>query len=131
MFLPSFFTGMLVQKFGEHRIIVVGTLILFLYLIVSLTGTHFVNFIVGLFVVGIGWNFLFIGGSSVLTKIYRPEEKEKTQAFHDFTVFAVISISSFFAGGLFNYWGWMGMNLVLLPLLIVMLIVIVKALKIS
>ena len=129
MFLPSFFTGTLIQKFGVHRIIIAGILILFVYLIVALSGTEFSNFIAGLFIVGLGWNFLFIGGSSVLTKVYRPEEKEKTQAFHDFTVFTVISITSFFAGSLFNHWGWMGVNLILLPLLILTFAVVMKIIR--
>ncbi|MGJ1386216.1 MFS transporter [Sphingobacterium spiritivorum] len=129
MFLPSFFTGALIQRFGVHRIILTGVLILFTYLIVALSGIHFINFIIGLFIVGLGWNFLFIGGSSALTKVYRPEEKEKTQAFHDFTVFAIISISSFFAGSLFNLWGWIGLNLVLLPLLILTSVLVIRVIK--
>lgn len=129
MFLPSFFTGTLIQKFGVHRIILTGVFTLFTYLIVALSGVHYINFIVGLFIVGLGWNFLFIGGSSVLTKVYRPEEKEKTQAFHDFTVFAIISISSFFAGSLFNLWGWIGLNLVLLPLLIITSVLVIRVIK--
>lgn len=129
MFLPSFFTGALIQRFGVHRIILTGVLILFAYLIVALSGIHFINFIIGLFIVGLGWNFLFIGGASALTKVYRPEEKEKTQAFHDFTVFAIISISSFFAGSLFNLWGWIGLNLVLLPLLILTSVLVIRVIK--
>ncbi|MGJ1431657.1 MFS transporter [Sphingobacterium spiritivorum] len=129
MFLPSFFTGTLIQKFGAYRVIMAGIFILLIYLVVALSGTHFNNFIVGLFIVGLGWNFLFIGGSSVLTKVYRPEEKEKTQAFHDFTVFTVISITSFFAGSLFNHWGWTGLNLVLLPLLIITLGVVIRVVR--
>ncbi|WP_270420950.1 MULTISPECIES: MFS transporter [Weeksellaceae] len=126
MFLPSFFTGMLIQKFGVYRIIISGLAILFLYIIIALMGTGFAHFVSALFVVGLGWNFLFIGGSSLLTKVYRPEEKEKTQAFHDFTVFAVISIASFFAGSLFNYWGWNGVNIVMIPMLIITLIVVIR-----
>lgn len=122
MFLPSFFTGMLIQKFGTYRIIISGLFIMFLYIILALSGTGTGNFVAALFVVGLGWNFLFIGGSSLLTKVYRSEEKEKTQAFHDFTVFAVISIASFFAGNLFNHWGWKGVNIVLIPMLVITLI---------
>jgi MFS family permease len=77
MFLPSFFTGMLIQKFGVYRIIISGLAILFLYIIIALMGTGFAHFVSALFIVGLGWNFLFIGGSSLLTKVYRPEEKEK------------------------------------------------------
>lgn len=126
MFLPSFFTGMLIQKFGVYRIIISGLLIMLLYIVIALSGTGTGYFVAALFVVGLGWNFLFIGGSSLLTKVYRPEEKEKTQAFHDFTVFAVISIASFFAGSLFNHWGWKGVNVVLIPMLIITLIVAVR-----
>ena len=79
-----------------------------------------------MFIVGSGWNFLFIAGSSLLTKVYRPEEKEKTLAFHDYTVFAVISIASLFAGSLFNYWGWNGVNIALIPMLIITLIVVTR-----
>ncbi len=129
MFLPSFFTGALIQKFGVHRIILAGILILFIYLFIAFSGTDFINFITGLFIVGLGWNFLFIGGTSILAKVYKPEEKEKTQAFHDFTVFTVISISSFFAGALFNHWGWTGLNLVLLPLLIITLIITIRVMN--
>ena len=102
--LPSFFTGTLIQKFGVHRIIIAGILILFIYLSIAFSGTDFINFIVGLFIVGLGWNFLFIGGTSILTKVYKPEEKEKTQAFHDFTVLQS-SVFRVFAGALFNHWG--------------------------
>lgn len=126
MFLPSFFTGLLIQKFGVYRIIISGLLIMLLYIIIALSGTSTGSFVAALFVVGLGWNFLFIGGSSLLTKVYRPEEKEKTQAFHDFTVFAVISIASFFAGSLFNHWGWKGVNIVLIPMLIITLITAVR-----
>lgn len=131
MFLPSFFTGLLIQKFGVYRIIFTGILLLFLYLIIAVTGNGFTNFVTALFIVGLGWNFLFIGGSSLLTKVYRPEEKEKTQAFNDFTVFTAMGISSFFAGTLYNNFGWNGVNLVLLPLLIVTLIVAVRMIKFS
>ena len=72
-----FFTGALIQKFGVHRIILAGILILFIYLFIAFSGTDFINFITGLFIVGLGWNFLFIGGTSILAKVYKPEEKEK------------------------------------------------------
>lgn len=126
MFLPSFFTGLLIQKFGVYRIIISGLMIMLLYIVIALSGTSTENFVAALFVVGLGWNFLFIGGSSLLTKVYQPKEKEKTQAFHDFTVFAVISIASFFAGSLFNHWGWAGVNIVLIPMLIITLIVALR-----
>ncbi|OYD42681.1 MFS transporter [Sphingobacterium cellulitidis] len=126
MFLPSFFTGMLIQKFGVYRIIITGLTFLFLYIVIALMGTSVDHFISALFIVGLGWNFLFIGGTSLLTKVYRPEEREKTQAFHDFTVFAGISFASFFAGTLFNYWGWFGVNIVLMPMLFITLLAVIR-----
>jgi len=118
MFVPSFFTGSLIKKFGVHKIILSGIFILFLHVALALTGTDFMNFISGLILLGVGWNFMYIGGSTLLTTVYQPEEKEKTQAFHDFLVFAIISTSSFSAGGLLKYWGWEGVNMAVLPLLI-------------
>jgi len=78
-----------------------------------------------LILLGVGWNFMFIGGSTLLTKVYTPAEKEKTQAFHDFFVFGIISISSFSAGALLNHWGWNGVNLAVIPLLVFALIKII------
>ena len=122
MFVPSFFTGTLIQKYGVHNIILAGVLILFIHVMLALTGTDFFNFISGLVLLGVGWNFMFIGGSTLLTQVYRKEEKEKTQAFHDFFVFTMISISSFSAGSLLNHWGWKGVNLAVTPLIIIALI---------
>lgn len=122
MFVPSFFTGTLIAKFGARRIILAGIIMLFLQVSLSLSGTDFLSYISGLVLLGIGWNFMFIGGSTLLTSVYQPIEKEKTQAFHDFLVFAAISISGFSAGGLLNLWGWQGVNLAVIPLLIIALI---------
>ncbi|ASK32349.1 hypothetical protein CEY12_20675 [Chryseobacterium sp. T16E-39] len=89
------------------------------------------HFISGLILLGIGWNFIFMGGSTLLTSVYRVEEKEKTQAFHDFFVFAVMSTSSFAAGALLKYWGWEGVNIAAIPLLgIVLLFVLLIRKKI-
>ncbi len=126
MFLPSFFTGKLIQKFGVYRIMLGGILILFAHIVLALTGTTFFNFLFGLVIVGLGWNFMFISGSALLTQVYSPEEKEKTQALHDFTVFAIVSVSSFFAGGLLGAWGWQGVNVVLIPLLVLALIAVIR-----
>ncbi|QNL52214.1 MFS transporter [Olivibacter sp. SDN3] len=125
MFVPSFFTGILIGKFGVHKIILSGIIIFFLYLIFALTGTGYANFILALILLGIGWNFMYIGGSTLLTKVYQPIEKEKVQAFHDFFVFGAISLSGLSAGGLLKYWGWQGINLAVVPLLITALVSII------
>lgn len=126
MFVPSFFTGVLIEKFGIQKVILSGIIVLFLYLIFALTGTGYMNFILALVLLGVGWNFMFIGGSTLLTKVYHPAEKEKVQAFHDFFVFGVISLSGLSAGGLLKYWGWQGINIAVVPLLLVALLSIIS-----
>jgi len=125
MFVPSFFTGTLIDKFGVRKLMLAGVIILSLHVTFAMTGTDFFNFVSGLILLGVGWNFMFIGGSTLLTKVYTPAEKEKTQAFHDFFVFGIISISSFSAGALLNHWGWNGVNLAVIPLLVFALIKII------
>lgn len=125
MFVPSFFTGTLIDKFGVRKLMLAGVIILFFHVVFAVTGTDFFNFVSGLILLGVGWNFMFIGGSTLLTKVYTPAEKEKTQAFHDFFVFGIISISSFSAGALLNHWGWQGVNLAVIPLLAFALIKII------
>ncbi|MEK6511841.1 MFS transporter [Myroides odoratimimus] len=125
MFVPSFFTGVLIKKYGVHNIILLGIIIFFVHLAFVLTGSDFMHFISGLIFLGVGWNFMYIGGSTLLTQVYHIEEKEKTQAFHDFLVFAVMSTSSFSAGALLKYWGWKGVNLAIIPLLLVALFCLV------
>lgn len=122
MFVPSFFTGILIEKFGVHKIVLSGIIILFLFLIFALIGTGYANFILALILLGVGWNFMYIGGSTLLTKAYQPAEKEKVQAFHDFFVFGAISLSGLSAGGLLKYWGWHGINIAVVPLLLIALV---------
>lgn len=124
MYVPSFFTGSLIDRFGARNVILTGIVVLGVHVFFALTGTDFLHFVSGLIFLGIGWNFMFIGGTVLLTKAYQPAEKEKTQAFHDFTVFAVISLSSFSAGGLLNHSGWMAVNVSVIPLLVVALVII-------
>lgn len=125
MFVPSFFTGILIEKFGTIKIVVAGIIIFSIHVMLALMGTEFLNFISGLILLGIGWNFMYVGGSTLLTKVYRPEEKEKTQALHDFLVFVITSLSSFLAGNLLNRWGWLGINIAVIPLLAIALLRIV------
>ncbi|ACU63396.1 MFS transporter [Chitinophaga pinensis] len=121
MFVPSFFTGTLIKRFGVHRIIITGIIILFIHVSFAISGTDFMHFVSGLILLGIGWNFMFIGGTTLLTQAYRPQEKAKTQAMHDFFVFTVISASGFSAGNLLNAYGWKGVNLAVIPLLVISL----------
>lgn len=118
MFVPSFFTGDLIQRFGAVRVISCGILIFLLHLSLALSGTELFHFTTGLIFLGIGWNFMFIGGTALLTKSYATGGRAKSQAFHDFMVYAVATLSSFTAGAALDHWGWNVVNLIAAPLLI-------------
>ncbi|MCB9928846.1 MAG: MFS transporter [Alphaproteobacteria bacterium] len=117
MFVPSFFTGSLVRRFGSIRIILVGILINIACVGVDLAGIHFLNFGIGLFLLGVGWNFMFIGATALLTETHDASERAKVQGFNDFAIFAVIASSAFSSGNLLHYFGWDMVNYGVLPLL--------------
>ena len=119
MFAPSFFTGHLVRRFGVLTIMFVGALLMFLCVGVALAGVDVMNFIVALFVLGVGWNFLFIGGTTLLTEAYRPEEKNKVQGANDFLIFMTMALSSFSSGALVTTRGWDLLNFGSLPFLVI------------
>ncbi|WP_028734978.1 MFS transporter [Ciceribacter selenitireducens] len=115
MFLPSFFTGSLIARFGVLRIMLAGVLLFFGHVAFSLSGTGFYSFTAALILLGIGWNFLYIGGTNLLTSTYTPAEKGKAQAMNDLSIFLVGLVSSLGAGALHSSLGWQTLNLVLLP----------------
>ena len=115
MFVPSFFTGTLIARFGSLRIMFSGVLFSIGYVVVSTLDTSFVCFLIALTLIGIGWNFLFIGGTSLLVKTYTPIEKGKAQATNDMSIFIINLLCSFSAAGLLNTFGWKWMNIALLP----------------
>ena len=107
MFAPSFFTGHLVRKFGDLNIILAGVVFLLASVIVSfLFGASFLVFCTALILLGIGWNFTFLGGTTLLTTTYEPSEKAKVQGFNDLCIFSVVSITALLSGILHHYWGW-------------------------
>jgi MFS family permease len=118
MFVPSFFTGVLIRKFGVQLILVAGIVLLGGHVAIALTGIEFLKFLSGLTLLGMGWNFLFVGGTNLLTEAYRPAERAKTQAAHDFMMMTMVSIASFSAGGMLNAWGWNTINVTVLPFLV-------------
>ena len=125
MFLPSFFTGNLIRRYGVLPIMGTGIMLLAGHVAIALTGIEFLHFLSGLILLGVGWNFLFIGGTTLLTEAYRPPERAKTQAAHDFLMFGAVSIASFSAGSLLNAWGWQSVNLTVLPFLGMALVTVV------
>jgi predicted MFS family arabinose efflux permease len=117
MFLPSFFTGHLIVRFGVVPIIVAGGLIQVGCAIINLAGVHFANFFFANILVGAGWNFTYVGGSTLLTRTYTAAERAKVQASHDFTVYAATATAAAASGVLATEAGWAVVNLAALPLM--------------
>lgn len=115
MFLPSFFTGSLIARFGIIQVMLAGVATLSAHVAMTWTGTEFYSFALALVLLGVGWNFLYIGGTTLLTTTYTSSEKNIAQATNDMTIFAVGLTCSFGAGGLLDTLGWQTLNLVLLP----------------
>lgn len=116
MFGPSFFTGHLIARYGVERIISIGLAMLVASAIAGLSGITFGHFSVGLILLGLGWNFGFIGATTMVTQCYQPAEKSKVQAFNDFAVFATVAMSSLTSGQLFATVGWSAVNIALFPM---------------
>ena len=125
MFVPSFFTGSLITRFGAARISAIGMLLLVGAAIAGLSGIHFSNFAVGLILLGLGWNFGFIGGTTLLTTTYEPAERNKAQGLNDFLVFGTTALTSLSAGKLLAGLGWNAVNYAVFPMVAVALAMIV------
>jgi MFS family permease len=110
MFVPSFFTGHLVRRFGALPVMTVGLLLNFVCVAIALSGVDLMHFLAALFVLGVGWNFLFIGGTTLATEAYRPEERTTAQAGVDFWVYTTMTLTSFGSGALVTTGGWTFMN---------------------
>ncbi len=120
MFVPSFFTGHLIKRFGVVPVMLVGAALNLVCVVVALSGVDLMQFLIALFVLGVGWNFLYTGGSTLLTQNYRPEEKNRAQGVMDTCVFWTMALSSFSSGALITTQGWAWLNLgSLLPITLV------------
>jgi MFS family permease len=115
MFLPSFFTGTLIERFGVVQIMLTGVLLSAGHVLMTLTGTGFNSFAGALVLLGVGWNFLYIGGTTLLTGTYTASEKARAQAINDMTIFVIGLACSMSAGGLLDALGWSVLNLALIP----------------
>jgi len=111
MFAPGFFTGHLIKRFGTLTIMGVGVLLNALCIAIALTGVDLHQFLIALFLLGVGWNFLFTGSTTLALQAYRPEEKDRAQAAINFSVFAVMAVTSFASGALVTTQGWQLLNL--------------------
>ena len=110
MFAPGFFTGALIQRFGPLKIMGVGVALNFICILIALTGTDLHQFLIALFLLGVGWNFLFTGSTSLAMGAYKPNERDKAQASINFFVFATMAFSSFGSGALITSQGWTILN---------------------
>jgi len=111
MFAPGFFTGHLIKRFGVLPVMGVGVLLNALCIAIALSGQDLHQFLVALFLLGVGWNFLFTGSTTLAMQAYRPEEKDKAQAAINFCVFATMALTSFASGALVTTQGWTWLNL--------------------
>ena len=127
MFLPSLITGNLIKKFGHSKIMYAGVVLFFITIFTSLFEQSFLNYLIALVFLGLGWNFLFISGTSLLVLSYREEEKFKAQGFNDLIVYSVQAIASLSAGVFISLTSWKTMNLVCIIFLIIIVISTFKA----
>lgn len=116
MYAPAFFTGALIRRFGVLPIMLTGISLLVVCIAIAVSGTSVIHFWVSLALLGLGWNFCYVGGTTLLTETYTVAERAKVQALNDFLVFASAGFGSFFAGSLLHYFGWRVLNLSALPL---------------
>ncbi|MDE2371990.1 MAG: MFS transporter [Burkholderiales bacterium] len=117
MYLPSFVTGHLIKRYGALAVMVVGLALNIVCVLIALSGVEVMHFLAALITLGVGWNFLYIGGTTLATTAYRPEERTRAQMAVDFCVYATMTLTAFGSGALVTTGGWSAMNLgSLLPL---------------
>lgn len=124
MFLPSFFTGRLIQRFGAVSMMMLGGLIMLLCIFVNLNGQSEWHFWSALFLLGLGWNFMFISATSMVTGAYTHQERAKTQATNEFLVFGMVTLSALSSGWLEVSLGWETMNILMIPVVVWAMVVI-------
>lgn len=122
MFAPSFFTGSLMARFGKERVTAVGLLLIAASGAVALMGLELAHFWISLILLGVGWNFGFIGATAMVTDCHTPEERGKVQGFNDFLVFGTVAAASFSAGTLLTASGWELINWLIFPAVAVVLV---------
>ncbi len=117
MFAPSFFTGHLIYRFGLFKIMFAGAIMLLTCILIALAGQTFPHFVVGLVLLGVGWNFLYIGGTTLLTEVYTPAEKGSIQGINEFLVFTTTAFTALSSGYLHHTLGWEALNRYIIPVI--------------
>jgi MFS family permease len=119
MFVPSFFTGTLIKRFGLMTIMVTGVVLNLVCVAIALQGIEIWNFWVAMVLVGVGWNFMYVGATTLLTETYQPAEKAQAQGFNELMIFVTLAMSSLFSGALFTLQGWERLNVMAVPFLVI------------
>jgi MFS family permease len=127
MYGPSFFTGSLITRFGASKVVAAGLALEAIAAVIGIAGISAMHFWVCLVVLGIGWNFGFIGASALVLETHRPQERNKVQAFNDFLVFGLMAVGSFSSGQLLANYGWSTVNAVVFPPVVLGLVALVMA----
>src|SRR5580692_5600826 len=127
MYGPSFFTGSLIARFGAPRIVAFGLSLEAIGAMIGLSGITAMHFWATLIVLGVGWNFSFVGASALVLETHRPQERNKVQAFNDFVVFGMMAVGSFSSGQLLANFGWSAVNMVVFPPVLLGLLVLTLA----
>jgi len=127
MFLPSLLTGHLIKKFGHSNIIYAGVFLCSITLIASIFEQSFFNYMFALIFLGLGWNFLFISGTSLLVLTYKEEEKYKAQGMNDFVVYSIHAIGSLSAGIFIALTNWKTMNIICIPFMVLIILTTIRA----
>tara|TARA_B110000879_G_C10875046_1_gene394446 strand:+ start:149 stop:676 length:528 start_codon:yes stop_codon:yes gene_type:complete len=125
MFAPSFFTGSLIARFGHGSVISCGFLFLTTAGVIAYLDTSLLHFYSSLILLGVGWNFGFIGSTSLLTSSSNPQNQSRLQGINDFLVFALVAFASLSAGGLLNFLGWQAVQIAIAPMVFIALISLV------
>ena len=115
MYAPSFFTGHLILRFGVFRIIAIGLLLLLGSAMVGIAGLSIAHFWIALVLLGVGWNFAFIGATTLVTRCHRPQERNKVQSLNDFLIFGTMALGSLASGKMLASFGWVWVNAVVFP----------------
>jgi len=125
MFAPSFFTGHLIKHLGIVPVLLCGAVFGFISIAINLLAPISVtNFVIALVALGVSWNFLYVGGTTLLTDTYNPAEKTRAQGFNDLAVFSVVTFTALTTGTVHHLWGWQSVNLLALPMLLLAFVAI-------
>jgi len=125
MYLPGFFTGNLINRFGVERIMLSGLVLLVIAGSIASFGIELSRFAVAMGVLGLGWNLSFVGATTLLTQCYRPSERGMVQGFNELVVFGFVALAALMAGPIIKYSGWSGINITLIPFVLASIALVV------